>query len=103
MGLNQQQLEVLASGKDTGAYFGVVQGLFFDRFGPTLTILLGGFLDFVGYLGVWSYAYKPPPVIRLWASSSPLPRLPARPLGARVLPRLIPPSDARPLGSSPAN
>lgn len=66
MGLNQQQLETLASGKDTGAYFGIVQGIFFDRFGPTLTILVGGLLDFIGYLGVWSYAYKPPALLRLW-------------------------------------
>lgn len=90
MGLNQQQLEVLASGKDTGAYFGVVQGIFFDRFGPTLTILVGGALDFVGYLGVWSYAHNPPSVLHLWARIAPRSSLlfPA----AAALPSLLSPT-----------
>ena len=47
--LTQSQLAILAAGKDLGAYAGVVQGLFFDAYGPRRTLLVGGVLTAVGH------------------------------------------------------
>ena len=41
LGLTQSQLTVLALGKDIGAYLCVYTGVFFDRFGPRSTLLMG--------------------------------------------------------------
>ena len=66
MGLTQQELEVLAAGKDFGAYFGLLQGLFFDAYGPRLTIMIGATMHCAGYLGIWSMAARPSRSMQLW-------------------------------------
>lgn len=53
LGLTQSQLELLALGKDVGAYVGFVQGAFYDAFGPRRTVAVGALLHFAGYTGLW--------------------------------------------------
>jgi hypothetical protein len=52
--LSQQQLEVLAMGKDLGAYIGFMQGAFYDAFGPRRTVVVGACLHAGGYAGLWA-------------------------------------------------
>ena len=74
LGLTQKQLVVLAFGKDVGAYLGVYTGVFYDRFGPRSTLVVGvrapvrapmsalshpagraqGLLMLLGYLGLYA-------------------------------------------------
>jgi len=54
LGLDQRGLDVLATGKDLGAYFGVVQGLFHDRFGARPTVLIGATVQLLGYGGLFA-------------------------------------------------
>jgi hypothetical protein len=56
LGLRQQQLEVLALGKDIGAYVGFIQGAFYDSFGPRRTVIVGAALHACGYGGLWVLA-----------------------------------------------
>ena len=40
--------------QDFGAYFAVLQGLFYDRFGGRVTVTVGSVMQFAGYASVWS-------------------------------------------------
>ena len=71
LGLSQQQMGVLAAGKDVGAYAGIVQGLFYDAYGPRRTLLVGGLLSATGWLSLHalSAGASPPRAGRLWPAT----------------------------------
>jgi MFS family permease len=49
LGLTQQQVTILALGKDIGAYLLAVQGLVYDAYGPRVVLGVGGCLMLLGY------------------------------------------------------
>ena len=52
--LSQSELEVLALGKDIGAYVGFVQGAFHDAHGPRRTVAVGAVMNAVGFGGLYA-------------------------------------------------
>ena len=52
--LSQWQLELLALGKDVGAYTGFVQGAFYDAHGPQRTVAVGATLHALGFGSLWA-------------------------------------------------
>jgi hypothetical protein len=48
---------LLAGGKDIGAYGGILQGFFFDSFGPRRTLLVGGLLTAAGHAALYAQEY----------------------------------------------
>jgi len=54
LGCTQRQLNLISSVGNLGAYIGVFAGLFCDRFGPSLTAIVGSLIALVGYFLLWA-------------------------------------------------
>jgi len=66
LGLSQSELSLLAGGKDIGAYGGILQGFFFDSFGPRRTLLVGGLLTAAGHAALYALTAEGGSASRLW-------------------------------------
>jgi hypothetical protein len=49
----QAELQIVATAANAGDFFGIVSGIFFDRYGPRLTAMVGAVIALVG----WGYVY----------------------------------------------
>eukprot|EP00976_Prorocentrum_cordatum_P015808 316900-Prorocentrum_minimum.AAC.2 len=53
LGCTQRQLNYISSIGNLGAYIGIFAGLSCDKFGPSLTAIIGSVIALVGYLLLW--------------------------------------------------
>ena len=72
-GGSEKNVALLGTVKDAGAYFGLPGGALFDRFGPSVTLLVGAVAHTLGFLGVYGVLVKRGPFSEEGQKSASLP------------------------------
>ena len=72
-GGSEKNVALLGTVKDAGAYFGLPGGALFDRFGPSVTLLVGAVAHTCGFLGVYGVLVKRGPFSEEGQKSASLP------------------------------